>query len=974
MNTSLSTHKHKILSLAIFALLNPLAFNALAQSDSAISAIEEISVTGSRIPRRDLTANSPISVIDQEIIRSANVTNMEEFLRDQPQFVAGVGANSNNGNDGSATVDLRNLGEERTLVLVDGKRFTPYDYQGFVDLGMIPTSLVSRVEIVTGGASAVYGTDAVAGVVNFIMNDEFEGVEFNVSTSQTGENDAKRQDYSLTLGKNFADGRGNIVFNMGYTDQDALTQAERPFGEETLDDLLSPVGSATVPGGSVADGSFPGDAEEGFVQFDPMGNTVSFFNTFNFNPFNLYQTPQKKQTATILGHFDFTDSLTGFTRISYAKNEINTIIAPTGTFFNNYSIDYLNNPYLGAGAVARFTTVDNNECDDPVFDANDVLVGCNALAATAGDGIVDISFGRRLTELGTRDSLYENEATQFVFGLNGNLGETMEWEAFAQYGKTDRTQAFLNDVSSARVTEALSAVDNGGTIECSSGNPACSPANLFGAGNLSQAAAQYIRLDLSEVNDTEQFVLGATLTGETGFTIPSAELPLSYSFGFEYRNDEAQNKPDANYDVYSGGDSIGFGTSSPVDSELKIKEVFGELMIPVLDNVNIEAGVRFAQYENTANTVTGKFNNDFDNTSYKIGGDWTIVEGLRARAMFQHAVRAPNLSEIGLPLTPSTGDLNVDPCEGSNPVGNPQLTALCIATGVPAGSIGTVNSIISGQINNFLGGDPNLEPEEADTYTLGLVYTPSNIPGLELSLDYYDITIENVITQLAEQEVVNGCYNQEQVATGPLCSRIFRNPLNGSLQGGNDTGVSVSLLNSAEESVNGIDFAANYALDFENAGSLKLALLGTYTFEHEFQSAKGTAAYDCVGLVGNTCISPDPKFRWTQTTTWEFEEFQLNLTWRYLDDLQQDEIKLGGASKADYAEPDISSYSYFDLSASFTFNENWKVRMGIDNMFDKEPPIVGNDYGGTLENSGNTFPATYDPLGRAFFLGLNVNF
>ncbi len=342
--------------------------------------------------------------------------------------------------------------------------------------------------------------------------------------------------------------------------------------------------------------------------------------------------------------------------------------------------------------------------------------------------------------------------------------------------------------------------------------------------------------------------------------------------------------------------------------------------------------------------------------------------------MFQHAVRAPNLSEIGLPLTPSTGDLNVDPCEGSNPVGNPQLTALCIATGVPAGSIGTVNSIISGQINNFLGGDPNLEPEEADTYTLGLVYTPSNIPGLELSLDYYDITIENVITQLAEQEVVNGCYNQEQVATGPLCSRIFRNPLNGSLQGGNDTGVSVSLLNSAEESVNGIDFAANYALDFENAGSLKLALLGTYTFEHEFQSAKGTAAYDCVGLVGNTCISPDPKFRWTQTTTWEFEEFQLNLTWRYLDDLQQDEIKLGGASKADYAEPDISSYSYFDLSASFTFNENWKVRMGIDNMFDKEPPIVGNDYGGTLENSGNTFPATYDPLGRAFFLGLNVNF
>ncbi|MGQ9427466.1 TonB-dependent receptor [Gilvimarinus sp. F26214L] len=933
---------------ALSALSAPPAF---AQDEE----IEEVVVTGSRIQREDLTANSPIEIIGQDEIRVANTTNLEEFLRERPQFTQALGASTNNGNPGAATVDLRNLGEERTLVLVNGKRFTPFDYYGAVDLSMIPPSLISRVEVITGGASAVYGTDAIAGVVNFIMDDQFEGIEVDVSAFQTSEGDAKRQDYSVTLGRNFADERGNIVLNVGYTDQDELFQEERDFGFEALSaEDLSPFGSATNAEGSVLYTPFEGDPDGGAAQFDADGNVVPLTSSFNFNPFNLFQTPQKKTTGTLLGHFDFTDAVTAYTRISYAKNEVDTIIAPTGTFFFPFTLNYATNPFLGPDAVARFAAVDAAEEGEG-----------------AGDGLVDINLGRRLVELGTRDSIFENETLQYVFGLNGEFSEAMQWEVFAQYGETDRSQNFVNDASFERTQEALLAELSGGEVVCSSGNPACAPANLFGPGNLSPEAASYIRIDLEEVNETEQLVFGGSISGATGFTLPTADTDISYALGFEIRQDDGTAEPDA---AYASGDAMGFGSSSPVEAEIDIEEIFAEALVPVLEPVTLELGARYSWYENSA-TFAGEpeASNDFTNTSYKVGLDWQIIEDLRARAMFQRAVRAPNLAEIGLPRTPSIGDLDVDPCEGDNPIGNPELEALCLATGVPAANLGSVTSIISGQIGNFLGGNPELDPEEADTVTVGLVYTPSALPGLELSLDYYDITIEDVITQLSEQEIVTGCYTSAD-PNSDFCQRIVRSPTTGGLNAGSTVGVDVSLLNSAEETAKGWDLNARYGFELGDMGSLTLGLVATYTAEHEFQSAPGSVKYDCAGLVGTTCVRPDPEWRWTQTTTWEMGGLRLDLTWRYLDELTQDSIELGGSTAADWAEPVIDDYSYFDLSGRYALNDNWTIRAGVDNVLDEEPPVVGTDYGGTAENSGNTYPSTYDVLGRAYFVGVNVSF
>lgn len=929
------------LSLALGTAMLALPQLGSAQNDDEINEIEEIVVTGSRIYRADLQANSPIAVFDAEELRITNTTNVEEFLRDMPQFVAAQGANGNNGNDGAATVDLRNLGEERTLVLVDGKRFVPYDYQGYVDLSMIPSALIERVEVITGGASAVYGSDAVGGVVNFIMKKNFSGVELDTSFFTTNESDGDRRDFALTVGGNIDGGKGNVVMNISYTDQEEVTQGQRDYSIFSLDDLLEPGGSSTHPAGTVR------GLTGGAVQFDDNNNLSSDIRNFNFNPFNLLLAPQEKWTGTVLASYDVGNDVEVYARGSFANNQINTIIAPTGTFNFPYVVN-VDNPFLSEQARAQFAANDDD-----------------------GDGFVDFLFGRRLTELGNRISQYENTAYQFVVGVNGQLGEDWRWEAFGQRGRTSRTQNFLNDVNYANSLQAMLAVQNAdGSVSCIDPSGGCVPANFFGENNLSPEAANFIRLNMSENNETTQTIWGASVTGETPWTLPSATNPIAVAAGIEIRNEDGQNRPDGNY---AGGNGVGFGSSSPVDAKIDIQEVFGEAAFPIVEDsavgsITLEAGVRYAKYENE---VIGFGGNDFNNTSWKIGGDWTINDFVRLRGGFQKAVRAPTLREIGLPITPSTGDLDFDPCEQSNPVGNADLTALCIATGVPADNVGFVDSIVAGQINNFLGGEPSLEPEEAESITFGAVFTPATIP-LTASIDYYEIEITDAIAQISEQNVVNACYDVERDPSGFFCSRVLRDPLTGGLIGGNDTGVNVSLINAAIETTSGVDIAVDYRLDLNEWGSLALQWNATHVLEAEKQQAELFAVDDCTGLVGNTCVRPEPEWRFIQQTRWMRGPLTVNLRWQYIDELTNDTIVLDGAPPSNFARPNFGSYSYWDLAATYDLNDALTLRAGIYNMFDKEPPIVGNDYGGTLENSGNTYPATFDPLGRSFAVGLTA--
>jgi outer membrane receptor protein involved in Fe transport len=938
-------------------------FLALLLPDSAVFAQdkEELIVTGSRIPRSDLTANSPIQVITSEQMELSHTTNVEEYLRKMPQFAQAVGRNGNNGNEGYATVDLRNLGEERTLVLMDGKRFTPFDAQGFVDLGMIPGALVERVEVITGGASAVYGADAIGGVVNFIMKKDFEGMEFDSSYGITEEGDGDVFDFNITLGSNIDGGRGNVVFNVNYTNQAKVTQDERPFGVEALDDLLEPVGSITTPEGSVIDGSFPGDmttmATLGYAQFDSDGNVVDAFTTFNFNPFNLYQVPQKKWTSTVIGRYELTDNVEFFGRGSFANNRIDTIIAPSGTFGEQYSIDYNNNAYLGPDTRARWALVDANESDP----------------ATQNDGLVDIFSYRRLVEVGSRLSQYENTAYQMVGGLRGEVFADQNWEVFAQYGRTSRSQNFQNDTTIAKTQQAMTAIVDPVTndIVCADPSGGCAPINVFG-GPMTSEGADFIRTPLVEVNKTSQLVYGGTFGGDIPLTIPSADNAIAYVLGIERREENSSHLPD---DAYATGQAIGFGASSPIEAETEVTEYYGELRVPIVEgaafaeSLVFEGGVRYSDYKNAVGSIT----NDFDETTFKYGGEWAPIGGLRLRGMFQRATRTPSLYEIGFPRTPSTGDLDQDPCEGANPVGNASLTQLCIDTGVPPAAIGSVLSIIVGQINNFVGGKPTLQPEEADTTTFGFVWTPEFLERLELSVDYYKIDIENVITEVSEQNTVDACYNIEQDASGQFCSLIFRNQLNGGLTGPKEFGVDISRINAGFLKVEGVDFSASYGWDI-GAGTLDLGLVGTYVLDNSQQDASFLPEFDCSGLLGNTCLRPSPELVFIQTTRWTQGPVSVQLVWDYIDEVTQDSLVLSGGDPADFALTKLDTQHYFHLAGTYEINDTWTVRAGIDNLLDEDPPIPGNDWGGTLENSGNTFPATYDPLGRKYWFGAKARF
>ncbi|RYY03435.1 MAG: TonB-dependent receptor [Gammaproteobacteria bacterium] len=955
----LATAIHAIVCSGVLMAVSPLV-HAEAPAD-AVGA-EEIVVTGSRIKRPELSSNSPISVIDSQALKLANTTNPEEFLRSDPRFVAAIGSNTNNGNDGASTVDLRNLGEERTLVLVDGKRFTPYDYQGFVDLSMIPTALLERVEVITGGASAVYGSDAVGGVVNFIMKKNFEGVEFDYSRSSTFENDGKGSDMSLTFGGNINDGRGNIVASMSYSKKAAVYQGARKFSEFQLDNLLEEGGSTTHPNGTIyTSENVPafGVGVDDPLQFDDNGKLTSDVKSFNFNPYNLFQTPQEKYTATVLANYKITDEVEFFSRISFANNRVDTVIAPTGTFFYNYQLN-TDNPYLSAEDQA-------------------VLAGLDAIepGAAQNDGLVDIQFGRRLTELGNRESKYQNTTMQFEAGLRGNFGNNIDWEIFVEDGRTSRTQNFLNDASLSATQQAMLAVTDPdtGEIVCQDPSGGCVPVDYYGPGKITDEMANFIRLNLNETNETTQTIYGGSVSGDTPLTIPFASHAIGFAVGAEYREEAAENHPDQNY---ATGNTIGYGASSPVNASIKVTEYFAETRIPIIENaafakaITLEAAVRGSDYTNTVSNA-GKVTNDFNSTSYKFGGEWAINNEFRLRSLFQHAVRAPNMREIGLPKTSSIGDLSDDYCSDPEAASDPTLVATCQGTGVPVGKVGAFNSIIAGQVNNYIGGNTALTPEKADTVTFGFIYNSSAIP-LSLSVDYYDIEIKNAIVQLSEQSIVDACYLNEKDASGTFCSLIHRNPITGSLNGGTETGVDASVINAGRVQTKGVDVTASYNLDLEKYGALSFQLDVVNTIESVKKDAPALDEYDCVGLVGKTCTRPDPKVRFIQSTTWAKGPMTLKLSWQHIGELKQDALVLGSATTEDYAAPVISAYDYFNLYASYELMENITLRAGITNLLDKKPPIVGNEYGGTAENSGNTYPATYDTLGRSGFLGVNMHF
>lgn len=930
--------------------------------DSEGASEDRIVVTGSRIARRDFVSNSPVSTVGAEQFQLTGTVNTESLLNTLPQTVPGLDRTSNNPGNGTATVDLRGLGSQRTLVLVNGRRMVPTTQGGTVDINNIPTALIERVEVVTGGASAVYGSDAVAGVVNFILKDDFQGVELNAGYEITEQNDAALFNTSVTIGANTPDGRGNVVMNIAYANREELFQGDRDFAFfAQFDDGAGGLfdgGSSGVPEGRLS-GPFDFDGDgvaDGAGIFNPDG-TLRLYDgstdAYNYAPVNYIQLPQERLQANAFGNYEINRHFEVYASAIFANNDVPQQLAATPIFeprggTRTFTLD--GNPFIAPSAQQLISDASGNGVD------------------TDGDGIDDLAvagaFGvrRRLLEVGERRSEDQFNAYQLAVGARGELFSTWEYDVYFQEGRVQNSISQIGNVNVDRFFQALNlATDaSGDVILDAQGNPTCAdptggcaPINIFGLGNISDEAADFISTRVVADLEYEVTNLVANITGDTSdfFMLPGG--PIGLAFGGEYREEASDFRPSQDLAV---GTIAGFNASPPSGGSFDVYGLYGEAYVPILADVQfaeilaVELAYRTEDYS-TAGRVE----------SYKVAGEWAPVEDLRFRASFNTAVRAPSISELFSPQGEGFPGSS-DPC-ASGFTGDAGLRAICEATGVPAANVGSNQiDLPSGQVRQLSGGNPNLEAEEAETLTVGFVASPSFVPNLTFSVDYFEVEITDVISSFGggANNVIQTCYTSPLGGAGsPFCNAIQRG------QDGLITQVSVTQQNVASLIVEGVDIFADYSFDLAAVpGEFKIAYNATITEENTLIPFDGGDPITCAGEFGADCGNPIPEYKHRATLQWMDGPFSAQLLWRHIGTVDDDE----GLSFTP-AVTEIDAFNYFDTSGSWQVTDSVRLTAGVDNLFDEKPPILGDN-----QQQANTWPATYDVFGRTYWANIRAEF
>ena len=990
-----TSHRRLALTSSVATLaLALMAGPALAQTATAAAeteAAEEgtIVVTGTLIRNPNLVSSAPITTTSAETIQLRGSNVAEEVLREIPGIVPNVGSAVNNGNGGASFVDLRGLGSNRNLVLLDGQRLTPAGLGGVVDLNNIPLALVERVDALTGAAVTTYGADAITGVVNFVTKKNFTGMDLQVSNALNERGDGHRLRADLTVGGDFADGKGNAVISLGYQKADPVFQGDRDISRLGINTYTGGTGGGsptTTP--SRLFGMRPLLAN-GLPNTDPtvlnIANTqvapdgsraIPFYQDFNFNPFNIFQTPFERFNIFAKANYQITDNIEVYGRGMFSKNTVRTIIAPSGLFAQTVNIP-LSNPFMNANIrnqYCGFNTTQAAGTYTPRF--TQAQCDAAALATSATDPnyrTVRVPVSRRTVEAGTRDSEYTTTLFDYTAGLRGKLTNSVDWDVSASYGQSENIARDTGYLITDRVQDALLATN---TTTCLSGNPLCVPLNVFGpTGSITPAMARFISADSSTRRTTSLTQVRGLLSGDLGVGFGDAE-PISFAVGAEYRDYGAAVLPD---DFSERGALGGGGGPTPrVEGGYNVKEVYGEIIAPILEgkpffeNLTVEAGARYSSYE-----VAAPGNPTFDAFTWKAGGTWEFTQGFKIRGNYSRAVRAPNIGELFSPVSRGLTNLGTDPCAGAAPVGNANLRAICIAQGARPGDIGFIEQPAAGQANAYGGGNPNVQPEKADTWTLGAVFQPSFAPGLALTVDYYNISVTDAITTPLPGDAIAACFGNitSASASSPACLAIIRNPDSGSFDG-EAFGLPRPLSNLGRLKTDGLDVNVTYSTDL---GFAKLGVSGNfnYTFRSQFQATPTSINRECVGYFSVNCSftgSIQPKWQSSLRTTLGFESFDVSLLWRHIDSVIQEPEDAADTGPFFAPFRKIRAYDYFDLTGRFNVLDNLTVLMTVSNLFDTKPPLVGAAAGSTSFNSGNTFPSTYDALGRRYTLQVNVRF
>ncbi len=854
----------------------------------------DIVVTGSRIPRRELENVSPVSVTSGEQLKLERAATVEDFSRNLPQLAGGANASSvSSDSHGAQTLDLRNLGENRTLVLIDGTRAVPFSFRNSVDVSAIPAALLKRVDVLTGGAAAVYGADAVAGVVNFVMDSDYKGLALTANLkdvvgggSQYGGN--------ATFGTSLGD-RGHVTGYVEYTQRDALTAGSRPYATQ---------GSVPIAG---AGGNYTDVSSGRKFSFDDTGKFTTTPQTTNYASQFLLISPMKRFNADLFYKYDLTDKIQAYGRLMHSTvKTVESTLSGSQPIVINETVNISStNPYLTQQVRDQLTFV---------------------------NGVAKVTVNRSLSEVGILTDSTERNTTQGQFGLRGPVAPNIKWDAYLQYGYVSE----LTTQNQGRNTTTLQSIVD--TV------------NIFGPGDqgLKALSSSFVQSDRKR----SQLDGGATVSGSSTDWFKLHSGPIGFAVGYQYRSDKGKDK-EANTAEFQGN--------------LRSHEGYGELTVPLISDLPIirklqfEGAYRVSNYTKTGSNGSGTIGTY---PTMKIGGIWEVTRDLVFRGSYQTVVRVPNFGELdgalaSLPfsrlrtvarLTPRyTGD----PCALGT--GN---AAQCTSLGYK----GSYDSLDPANLvgNYYYGGNADLKPEKGNTLTVGGALTPRFAPGFSATVDFYKINLNGATGVIQPVSALTSCYITDPTPGNPLCKLVTRDPVTGYIL---DAYVNDQNLGFIKQQ--GVDFNVRYvhALPQGLPGKqVGFRYQGNLVTSYTLQQNSTVQPINCRGTYGARCSADGvsqvaASYKHYATFDWKFDLATAQLGWRHIGGLRDSTLNSTGT---------IPAYDYFNLSVSLKPRKNLIVNLGLNNIFDLQPPTPVN------AGANNTFTDTYDVLGRTFGLSISL--
>ena len=977
-----------------------LAQNAEPKSAENVDkdADAEIVVTGSLILRRDSTSSSPISTVNADALALTASPSLDRAIGQLPQFSGAQGAAEVGDSQvtigfagGQSYSDLRGLGPNRSLVLLDGRRLMSSAPDGAIDLNTIPSSLIGSVEVITGGASATYGSDAVAGVVNFKLRDRLEGFELSAKTSLSDKRDGATTSFSAAFGSKFADGRGRLLFAFEFADRSAVAGRDRPFFAN-IRQLARP------PEGIIAAGNFGGGAptiaavnavlaqypgttpisgsgnyngaigvnDDGTIFTTAAGtNCVQNYRGLNSGTAGLNISANCRQIQVALGQYfavqvpltrynaftkfsyDISDDITAYGQFGFMSSEALSQSGPTSSKPSSPLLVPQNSPFVTGNLALQ------------------QILGSISPAPT-GNLIVT----KLLNTFGNRVETFRYDVWQAQFGLEGRIpGTDLRWNTYGSYGQSQFVNTMFGDASVAAATTVLNGTAN---YRGTAGNCIGYAWNPFGNTPMTPGCQEYVGRTPTNTNKQTQKIVEATIQGPI-FTLPAGDL--SFALGADYRETSFNYQPDS---TLRTKDSIGYGFVSAASGTQRVKEIFAELLVPLVKDkpffqaLTANLGYRYSNY----NLFGGQH-------TYKADLTWRPVDPVFFRGSYSVAIRAPSLNNLFGPTTTAflpigTGPNAGDPCAAGSiyraGTNASQVQTLCIAQGVPLALYPSYTYGIS-SVPGQDGSNPTLRPERARTYSFGVVLTPLFdsrwLDRVQFSVDYYNIKINNAIGSLLLTDILPRCFNSDSVsnpsysAANAYCQRITRDPLTGQIALGRQ-----GLFNFATYNVSGVDAQLSWRTGLDalgvtrSGGDIEFNSTASYLIDYTVAGLLGSPTRNYAGSAGFGGVGggiSHPRWKTSTRLTFHKKSFSTTFQWRYISSMVHSDKLVNAASTT----PGVGAYNYFDLNAQFDVAERFTFSLGVTNLTDKSPPFIS-------ASPLTTDAATYDVIGRTFFASLKV--